>query len=65
MHADFFKIKYEADPEGGFRIMEGSTLGTVKDTEAVARAKAEHAVLFANIAAAHQVSILNLSPVNL
>ncbi len=24
----FFQIKYEADPEGGFRIMEGSTLGT-------------------------------------
>ena len=35
--------------------MEGSTLGTVQDTEAVAKAKAEHAALFANIAAAHQV----------
>lgn len=41
--------------------MEGSTLNTVKDTEAVAKAKAEHAVLFANIAAAHQV-IMQLRP---
>jgi hypothetical protein len=54
------QIKYEADPEGGFRIMEGSTLATVKDTEAVARAKAEHAALFANIAAAHQVHMVNV-----
>ena len=44
--------------------MEGSTLGTVQDTEAVARAKAEHAALFANIAAAHQVSFCKQLPEN-
>ena len=50
-----FQIKYEADPEGGFRILEGSTLGPAqpRDTKAVEKATAEHEALFRNIAAAH------------
>lgn len=44
-------IKYMADPDGGFRILEGSTLGVrPKDTAAVQKAREEHAALFKMIA---------------
>jgi hypothetical protein len=33
--SNFFQIKYEADPEGGFRIMEGSTLGTSNPVQVI------------------------------
>ena len=40
-----------ADPDGGFRILEGSTLGVrPKDTTAVQKAREEHAALFKMIA---------------
>merc|ERR1711983_617254 len=49
-------IKYVADPDGGFRIMEGSTLGLLpKDTAAVQKAKAEHDALFQMIAQRNSV----------
>ena len=36
-----------ADPDGGFRILEGSTLGLgPKDTKAVQKARDEHEALF-------------------
>lgn len=46
------QIKYVADPDGGFRILEGSSLGSLqpKDTLAVAKAKQEHEALFKMIA---------------
>jgi len=48
-------IKYQADPDGGFRILEGSTLGMrPKDTVAVKKAKEEHAALFKMIAKRNQ-----------
>ena len=44
-------IKYMADPDGGFRILEGSSLGLLpKDTAAVQKAKEEHEALFKMIA---------------
>ena len=50
------QIKYVADPDGGFRIMEGSTLGLLpKDTAAVQKAKAEHDALFQMIAQRNSV----------
>ena len=50
-----FQIKYQADPDGGFRILEGSTLGMrPKDTVAVKKAKEEHAALFKMIAKRNQ-----------
>ena len=52
----FLQIKYVADPDGGFRIMEGSTLGLLpKDTAAVQKAKAEHDALFQMIAQRNSV----------
>lgn len=51
-------IKYVADPDGGFRILEGSTLGSAsqpRDTKAVQKAKAEHEALFKLIAARNQI----------
>ena len=46
-----FQIKYVADPDGGFRILEGSSLGLrPKDTVAVQKAKEEHEALFKMIA---------------
>ena len=46
-----FQIKYVADPDGGFRILEGSTLGVrPKDTAAVQKAREEHENLFKMIA---------------
>ena len=51
----WFQIKYQADPDGGFRILEGSTLGMQpKDTVAVKKAKEEHAALFKMIAKRNQ-----------
>ena len=46
-----FQIKYVADPDGGFRILEGSSLDMrPKDTVAVKKAKEEHEALFKKIA---------------
>merc|ERR1711862_451088 len=48
-------IKYMADPDGGFRILEGSTLGVrPKDTAAVQKAREEHEALFKMIALKNQ-----------
>lgn len=48
-------IKYQADPDGGFRILEGSTLGVrPKDTAAVQKAREEHETLFKMIALRNQ-----------
>jgi hypothetical protein len=51
-----FQIKYVADADGGFRILEGSTLEGMrpKDTAAVRKAKEEHEVLFKMIALRNQ-----------
>ena len=50
-----FQIKYVADPDGGFRILEGSTLGVrPKDTAAVQKAREEHENLFKMIALRNQ-----------
>ncbi len=47
-----------ADPDGGFRILEGSTLEAIKpkDTAAVQKAKAEHEKLFKMIALRNQIA---------
>ena len=51
----FLQIKYMADPDGGFRILEGSTLGVrPKDTAAVQKAREEHETLFKMIALRNQ-----------
>ena len=52
----FLQIKYKADPDGGFRILEGSTLDTLapKDTKAVQKAREEHEHLYKMIALRNQ-----------